>query len=147
MKSSAWMVLILGVVGIAIITLLMMVTFSTFQDSPAGAQTRLANTILEAYGFESVSAQEGSEGGRTHVMVRYITAPSTPLDPVAEESEMRSVAIFALQNLPENLKKALHEVRIHRTEWKGSGCWKEIRTSEYSMPNPGRDETLDFKVD
>lgn len=134
MSKSVWSILILGVVGFALASIVMLALLSGFGGTPAGSRAKLAESIRTQFGLAGVTTMVRDEGGMRHLLVSYDTTRDSKFDTIAQEREMEHVATFAGEHYDGSDRRQIVEVRVVRTEIKGSGCWQESYVSNGTYP-------------
>lgn len=138
MARSAWMVLVLGILGMGMLMLGMCVSLDTFAGSAAGARVKVAQGARSQFGFESAAAWLTMEGSKRVLHVSYVTRQSSGFDMTVQNAELERVGTYVVNHYDGTDKKEIDEIRVLRTEIRGRGCWQSRETQQVVRPNPHR---------
>ncbi len=138
MTRSIWTVLALGAVGAACLMMAMCFSLQTFVAMPAGGRAKLAEKIRGRFGFEGAGVRLEEEGGRRHLRIWYETRRDSGYDVILQQREMKEVAELAAREYEGREIMEIEEIRVTRSEVKGSGCWEDRQVARESFPNPRR---------
>lgn len=130
--------MILGFVTIVIMVVSLLVVLKVFRDSPSSASAKLALAVRGEFHLDSVGARIVSETQKTAVSIYYETHADSKFSADAQNEEMKAVALFAAGKLEPHDRRTVDEIRVRRTEVRGSGCWQRTYVSELAVPNPLR---------
>jgi len=135
-NRSTWVVLLFGIVAFLLLTIVMMLTLESFQQTPAGNQVKLALAVKEKFRLEAVLAYVAEENGRKQLRVKYQTRSDSKYEEAFQKKEMEEVGTFALSEYKLGDRKYLQDVAVHRIEVRGSGCWQNTLESRTTLPAP-----------
>ncbi len=126
----------MGFLAVILMLLFMLFGLNELGQSPAANRVRLAEGIRAQFKFESVGAGVADEPGKRVLRIGYTTLQDSKFDVSVQNREMQGVAEFAAKTYNESDRKFIDEIRVRRTEIKGSGCWQKSYPGEFAMTNP-----------
>lgn len=136
MSKSLWSILILGVLTAMILSLFMLLTLDTYQQTPAGNRFKLAESIRTEYTFDSAGADVSPIDGKMVLRISYLTTRSSSHNADVQKKEMESVAAFAASKYDGKDRGAIQEIRVQRTELRGRGCFQKTYKNNHSTAAP-----------
>jgi hypothetical protein len=137
-SRGLWTIVILGFVTIVIMVVSLLLVLKVFRDSPSSAYAKLALAVRGEFHLDSAGARILPESQKTALAIYYETHADSKFSLDAQNEEMKAVAIFAAGKLEAFDRKNVDEIRVRRTEVRGSGCWQRTYVSELIVPNPLR---------
>lgn len=135
MSRSLWSILILGVLTALILSLFMLLTLDTYQQSPAGNRFKFAESIRTQYKFDSAGADVSPFDGKMVLRITYLTTQNSKHNADLQKQEMESVAEFAKKYDGKD-RGTIQEIRVHRTEIRGRGCFQKTYTNHLIVAAP-----------
>ena len=136
MNRSLWTILILGCLTALLLSIFMLVTLDTYQQSPAGNRFAFAETIRTQFQFESAGADVTHINGRMVLRLSYITKKHSNYDPAVQRKEMQDVLGFAMKTYDGKDKATIQEIEVRRTEIRGRGCFQKTYSDRHSSEAP-----------
>ncbi len=148
MSKSTWTILALGAMGAACLMMAMCASLQTFTTLPPSAnRAGLAENLRGRFGFESAGVLVTVEEGRNIMRISYETQQDSKRDILRQRQEMKEVADHAVAQLEGKERREIDEIRVTRTEVRGSGCWQDRQAARESFPNPARNAVETFNYD
>jgi hypothetical protein len=125
----------MGTATLVLVSIAMMFSLSQFQETPSGDWVKLAELITPEFKTQSVSVRVTlSENG--YMKIAYVAGVDSKYDLSSQNAEMERLARFALKNYKGKDMRYVREIRVHRTEVHGSGCFQSTYVSTYTLPVP-----------
>jgi len=135
-----WSLALIGFFATLALVMGMMFTLKTYKMSPASIRVRLSEAIRTQFNLQSVSVEPKIQPDRSYLKIAYLTRADSSFDISKQTREMQEIADFACTNYPDpRERRAIDEVRVTRTELRGSGCFQESFVLNHSCPNPYRE--------
>lgn len=136
MSKSIWNIIVIGFVTVILMVVLMLVSLTAFQGSPAANRARLANQIRESFGFPEVAAGVKDIDGRLLLRIDYLAHTTSKFDDSFMTAEIRRVIAFVQENYDGREKRSIREIRVRRTEIQGKGCWQRRLERDLTQESP-----------
>ncbi len=136
MGKSLWTILILGCLTAMLLSIFMLVTLDTYQQSPAGNRFKFAESVRAQFQFESAGADVTPVDGRMILRISYLTKKSSKYDTTAQRQEMESVTAFAAKTYDGRDRSTIQEIQVRRTEVRGRGCFQKTYTDNHRIAAP-----------
>jgi hypothetical protein len=137
-SRTLWTIVTLGFVAIVVLVVSFLVVFKAFRDSPSGSTAKVAVAIRGEFHLDSVGARMIPGAHSTALAIYYDTHTDSKFSVDVQNEEMKAVAIFAAGKLEPLDRRSVDEIRVHRSEVHGSGCWQRTYVSDLTVPNPLR---------
>jgi hypothetical protein len=136
MSKSLWSILVLGFITIVIMVVMMMFSLSAFQRSPASNRAKFSNLIRENFSFPEVGAGVKEADGQIVLRVEFLSALDSNLNDEVINDELERVAAFTQERYPDSDRRMITQLRVRRTEVRGSGCWSRTLEREMTVDRP-----------
>lgn len=138
MSRSLWTIAIIGFITIVILVITFLFMFKRFGDSPYSKGAKISLAIRDEFHFDAVGTGTVAETQKTAFLIQYDTRADSKFNLAAQNQEMQAVAVFAVGKLEPLDRKNVDEIRVRRTEVRGSGCWQRSYVTDLTVPNPLR---------
>ncbi len=136
MSRSLWSIFVLGAMTALLLTIAMLFTLDQYKASPAGNRFIFAESIRKEYRFDSAGADVGPIDGKMVLRISYMTTQDSKHDLAVRTKEMQTVADFAAAKYDGKDRGTIQEIRVLRTELRGSGCFQRTYSNAHSAPPP-----------
>ena len=138
----------MGLVTMLALSMGMMVSLNQFREVPAAEWVKLASGVTDQFKFENVSVRVSLIDRPSTMKISYVTkGNSNSFDSSAQNVEMEKVAQFAVENYKGKELNRIDEVRIHRSEVHGRGCFQTTYEADLTYANPKRKTNQPFLRD
>ena len=138
-----WSLALIGFFATLALVMGMMFTLKTYRMAPASSRVRLSEAIRTQFNLQSVSVELKLQPEKSYLRIAYLTQTDSSFDLSKQTREMQEIADFASINYPDpRERRAFEEIRVTRTEIRGSGCFQESFVLNHSCPNPFREPVL-----
>ena len=135
MGRSIWTIAIFGFIATLSLVIAFLFVFKRFGDSPLSSSTKVAIAVREEFHFDVVGSTTSTEPQKTALILRYDTHLDSKFNLEAQHLEMKAVALFAAGKLEPIDRRKTDEIRVRRTEIRGSGCWQRTYVTDLTVPN------------
>jgi hypothetical protein len=136
MSKSLWSILVLGFITIVIMVVMMMFSLSAFQRSPASNRAKFSNLIRENFSFPEVGAGVKEADGQIVLRVEFLSSLDSNLNDEVINDELERVAAFTQERYPDSDRRMITQLRVRRTEVRGSGCWSRTLERDMTVDRP-----------
>jgi hypothetical protein len=140
-SKTLWSVLVMGLMSALLLTVAMMFGLSAFQQSPAGARSKLGEQIRTEFSFAAAGADVQVYAQPSRLNISYETHQNSRFDVAVQNAEMQRVAEFAIGKVEPRTRVKIEELRVVRTEVHGRGCFQQSYVSALTFPNAQRSNT------
>jgi len=137
-NRSIWTIALIGFISAVVLTGGMLLILWQFRDSPLSKTTKIAVSVKSEYRFDSVGAELQPGAQKTALVIHYETRTDSKFNSDFQVREMKAVADFAAGKAEPFDRRMIDEIRVRRTEVRGSGCWQRNYVSNNTFPNPYR---------
>ena len=141
MRRTVWAIAIMGTVTLLLVSVAMMFSLTQFQETPSGDWVKLAELLTPEFKTQSVAVRV-ILNAPPHMKISYVAGVDSKYDLASQNAEMERLARFALANYKGKDKRYLTEIRVHRTEVHGSGCFQSTYVSNFTLPVPKQEWEL-----
>jgi hypothetical protein len=139
MSRMLWSLALIGLFATLALVMGMMFTLKTYRMTPASSRVRLSEAIRTQFNLQSVGVELKVQPDKSYLRIAYLTRADSSFDISKQTREMQEIADFACTNYPDpRERRAFEEIRVTRTEIRGSGCFQESFVLNHSCPNPFR---------
>jgi hypothetical protein len=136
--KSVLSIAVLGVLTVLLLAVGMAMTLGQFQEVPAAEWVRLSESIGREFKAENVSVRVLLQKNPTAMAISYSSLVDSKFNLSMQNTEMESVASYAIKAYKGREQTMLDEIQITRSETHGRGCFQQTYVAHFTLPNPLR---------
>jgi len=128
----------MGLLTMLLLAVGMAMTLGQFQEVPAAEWVRLSESIGRQFKAENVSVRVLLQRNPSAMAISYSSLVDSKFNLSMQNSEMESVAQYAIKAYKGREQMILDEIQITRSETHGRGCFQQTYVAHFTLPNPLR---------
>jgi hypothetical protein len=137
-SKSIWLIAVMGLLTMILLAAGMALSLGQFQEVPAAEWVRLSEAIGREFKAEHVSVRVELQRSPAAMTISYSSLVDSKFNLSMQNSEMESVANYAIKSYKGREQTILEEIRVTRSETHGRGCFQQTYVAHFTLPNPLR---------